>query len=108
MKQQEMEIINSIIKKAKYHGRIKSILLEIGELSTLSPEKIKEYIIKKTNWDVLIEQKDASIKCSCGYEGKPIIPEKRKENTLIICPECSSLPKEIIGKSIILKHFELE
>lgn len=102
------ELIKSIIDKAKEHGKVKSLLVEVGDLFPVPAESLKRSIIEKTNWDVVIVPKKAVVKCSCGYEGAPLIPEKRKDQALIVCPKCSTFPKIISGKEVSIKHIEVE
>jgi len=102
------ELIKTLISKAKEQGKVKSILVEVGDLSPVPAEEIKQSIVEKTHWDVVVSPKKALVRCPCGYEGAPLIPERRKDRPLIVCPKCSTFPKVISGKEIVIKHVEVE
>lgn len=103
------DIIAQIIEKAKKKSdNVKSILVEVGELSKYSPEEIQKKINEAVDWQVIVATKRSKVKCSCGYEGNPKIIEKRHNLTLFVCPNCSSLPKVYEGKDIVLKEVKAE
>ena len=104
----ETVLANKIIEKAKEHGKVKSILVEVGQLAEVPAHELAETLKKMIDWEILVTEKKAKVKCSCGYEGEPKIVEKRHEMTLFVCPKCSSLPKVLEGKDIILKEVEVE
>ena len=102
------EIVNQIIEKAKKEKTdVKSILVEVGELSKFSAEEIEKKIKETVDWQVIVATRRAKVKCSCGYEGPPKIIEKRHGLTLFVCPNCSALPKVYEGKDIILKEVKV-
>lgn len=104
----EISIANDIIKKAEAQGRVKSVLIEVGELAHLSAEEIEQTLKNRVNWNIVISKKPAKVKCSCNYIGRPKIVEKRHALTLFVCPKCSSVPKVLDGKDIILKEVDVE
>ena len=104
----ETIIAKEIINKAKEHGEVKGILVEVGELADIPADHLLETLETMVNWNVLIKEKKARVKCSCGYEGEPKIVEKRHDFTLFVCPKCSSLPKVLEGKDIILREVEVK
>ncbi len=101
------EIVKQIIEKAKRKGDVKSILVEVGELSNVSAEEIEASIKEMVDWQVLVATKRSKVKCSCGYEGNPKILGKKAGMTLFVCPKCSGLPKVYEGKDIILKEVKV-
>jgi len=104
----EINIVKQIIETANKKGKVKSILVEVGELADVSAEEIESALKKLVDWKVIVATKRAIVKCSCGYKGNPKIVEKRHGLTLFVCPECSSLPKVYEGKDIILKEVTLK
>jgi len=104
----ETILANKIIQKAKEHGKVKAIVVEVGQLADIPSDHLAETLRKMVDWNISVEEKKARVKCSCGYEGEPKIVEKRHEMTLFVCPKCSSLPKVREGKDIILKEVEVE
>lgn len=104
----ETIIANDIIKKAESKGRVKSAVIEVGDLAHLSAEELEQALKNLVDWNIIIVKRPAKIKCSCGYIGKPKIVEKRHGLTLFVCPKCSSLPKVLSGEDIILKEVEVE
>ncbi len=104
----ETIIANDIIKKAESKGKVKSALIEVGDLAHLSAEELGETLKNMVNWNFVVVKKPAKVKCSCGYIGEPKIIEKRHGLALFVCPKCSTIPKVIEGKDIILKEVEVE
>ena len=104
----EIPIANDIIKKAESQGKVKSALIEVGDLAHLSAEELDETLKNMVKWNFIIKKKPAKVKCSCGYIGEPKIVEKRHGLTLFVCPKCSSIPKVLEGKDIVLREVEVE
>ncbi|GAI80050.1 unnamed protein product [marine sediment metagenome] len=105
----EISYIKQIIENAKKEkGNIKSILVEVGELAPVQAEDIEKTLKEMVDWEIVVAQKRAVVKCSCGYKGHPKIIEKRHHLTLFVCPKCSSLPKVYEGKDIILKEVTVD
>lgn len=99
-----------IIEKAESKGNVKTILIEVGSLTGIDTDKLKNDINnKKPNWEIYIEKKPGKLICMCGYEGEPKKADERNGNILYVCPECSSsVPKRLEGKEIMIKSVELE
>lgn len=104
----ETIIANDIIKKAESKGKVISVVIEVGDLAHLSAEELEQTLKNIVDWNLIIIKKPAKVKCSCSYIGEPKIIEKRHGLTLFVCPKCSSLPKVLKGKDIILKDVEIE
>ena len=104
----ETILASKIVEKAKEHGKVKSIFVEVGQLSDVPVDELEEALKKMVDWKITVKEKKARVKCSCGYEGEPKIVEKRHSFTLFVCPKCSSLPKVLEGRDIILREVEVE
>ena len=51
----EAAIANSIIKKAEEKGKVKSVLIEVGDLAHLSAEELEEALRGMVSWNIMIE-----------------------------------------------------
>ncbi len=105
----EQAIAQAIIKEAEKHGKVKSMTLEVGDLAHLSAQETEEVLKQMTDWDIMITQKRATVKCECGYEGEPEIVERGHDHLIFKCPECGDMmPKIIDGKDIKIVEVEVE
>ncbi|MBW2979007.1 hydrogenase maturation nickel metallochaperone HypA [Candidatus Woesearchaeota archaeon] len=102
-------IANKIIEKAKEHGNVRKITVEVGDLAHLPALEMKEALSKRVNWEIIITTKKAKVKCKCGFEGEPRIIEHAHDVAIYECPECKKIPSEILcGDEIILKEVEVD
>jgi hydrogenase nickel incorporation protein HypA/HybF len=100
----EEAIINSIIKPIRDLEKLDSIIIEVGELSGIEPEHLKEHLKPKLNCEITTEFMQAKIKCRCSFIGKPKINEVLHDFVVYSCPEChSSFPDVLEGKDIKIK-----
>ncbi|MBW2967200.1 hydrogenase maturation nickel metallochaperone HypA, partial [Candidatus Woesearchaeota archaeon] len=60
------------------------------------------------DWKVTITRKAAKAKCSCGYEGQPIIKSHTHGHSVYVCPKCGIVPEILEGEDIVLKEVEVE
>lgn len=105
----ETIIANKIIEKAKEHGSVTKIVIEVGDLAHLPASDMKEVMEKLTNWEVDVRSVKANVKCSCGFIGEPKILEHSHDMTIYECPKCKKIPNEVLsGGEIILKEVEVE
>jgi len=104
----ESVFTDQIIKEAKKHGKVKSILVEVGDLAHLPAEDLERTLKKMVKWKVNIERKKADVICTCGYKGEPKIIERRHDLILFSCPKCDSIPKILDGEDIILKEVKVK
>ena len=101
----ESIIANKLIEKAKEHGCVRKIVIEVGDLAHLPASDMKEVMEKLTSWEVEVCSVKSCVKCTCGYEGEPKILEHAHDMTIYECPKCSKIPAEILsGSEIILKE----
>ncbi|MBN1644582.1 hydrogenase maturation nickel metallochaperone HypA [Candidatus Woesearchaeota archaeon] len=102
-------IANKIIEKAKEHGSVKKIVIEVGDLAHLPANEMKEALLKLVDWEIEVKPVKASVKCSCGFIGEPKIIEHAHDVAIYECPNCKKIPAEILqGDEIILKEVEVE
>ena len=104
----EKLIAEEIINKAKEHGKVKSITVEVGDLAHLPAEDMEKVLKNMTEWDIKIINGPALVKCLCGFEGEPTILEHKHDFVLYECPKCKKVPKAISGEDIILKDVDVE
>lgn len=101
----ETIIARKIIEKAKEQGRVRKIIIEVGELASIPAEELKEALRKMIGWEIEMHSAKAEVKCRCGYTGEPHILEQAHDMTIYECPKCKKIPEEIItGEDIILKE----
>jgi Zn finger protein HypA/HybF involved in hydrogenase expression len=103
----ETVIANEIIKKAQQQGKVKSIVVEVGELANIPAHHLKEALASMTDWHIRMIKKKATVRCTCGFKGAPRIIEKSHDATFFECPKCRQIPNVIDGKDIILKEVEV-
>jgi len=105
----EQAIAKEIIGQATKHGKVKGIIVEVGDLGHLPIEEMEAVMKTMTPWEVTMIRKEAVVSCECGYKGKPNIIEKGHDHNVFECPECKAkMPKILEGHDIILKEVELE
>lgn len=96
----EQHIIQQIVNAAKLEGATKKVVIEVGELSTISSQHVKEHLAGMVNWEVETRFKKAKVKCACGYRGKPEILEEGHDFILFRCPQCKGKPEVVEGGQI--------
>jgi Zn finger protein HypA/HybF involved in hydrogenase expression len=102
----ETIIANKVLKEAekKAKGRkIKSILIEVGDLAHLPADELKEALQTLADFEIIIKPTKAIVKCACGYEGEPRIIAHEHDLVLFECPKCGKTPRALKGKDIALK-----
>ncbi|MBU1976071.1 MAG: hydrogenase maturation nickel metallochaperone HypA [Nanoarchaeota archaeon] len=104
----ETVIANSIITQAKKQGKVKSIIVEVGDLGHLPAHEMKEVLETMTKWAVTVKKKRGTVQCVCGFFGEPKILEKVHGHTHFVCPSCGNTPFVVDGENIVLKEVEVE
>jgi len=106
----EQTIAKVIIEEATKHGKVKGVVVEVGDLGHLPANEMEEVLKTLTNWNITVTKKKATIKCkACDYKGEPDIVEKGHDHTVFRCPKCKAMmPKILKGDQIILKEVEVE
>ena len=97
-------IVERLISEAKMKGQVKSIMVEVGELTTAFPHMLKAALERKLGCTVDITQRRGTVQCLCGYFGEPKIIEKSEESVHFVCPSCGNSPGVIEGEEIFLKN----
>ena len=102
----EQGIISQVIDRAMHAGATRKIIVEVGELCTITPLHLQEHLAAVVNWEVETIYRPAKVSCSCGYEGRAAIIDKGHGYCLFNCPECGEKPKVLEGGEI--KIIEVE
>ncbi len=97
-----------VISRAKKHGDVKRIVVEVGDFSSTKAEDLEKLLKKFVNWAIEVIKKPAFVKCFCGYEGEPKVLERTKDFVMFCCPKCMLVPEDISGTKIILKKIILQ
>lgn len=93
----DQRILTQLVQAATLAGATKKIIVEVGELSTISPEHLKEHLKGMVDWEVETRFKKAKVKCDCKYKGPPEILEEGHDFVLFRCPKCKGKPDVIEG-----------
>jgi Zn finger protein HypA/HybF involved in hydrogenase expression len=96
----EQRIISQVVDAATLAGATKKIIVEVGELSTITPLHLKEHLAGRVDWEVETRFKKARVKCACKYKGVPEILEEGHDFILFRCPVCKGKPRVIEGGEI--------
>lgn len=105
----ETIIAKKIIDKAKEHGIVKKIVIEVGDLAHLPAKDMKQVLEDMTSWEIEVIPVKAEVRCKCGYQGEPKIIEHAHDLTLFECPKCKKIPFKILkGEDIVLKDVVVE
>ena len=106
-KMHEAIIASKILKEARKKAKgkkIKSILLEVGELAILPADELKEALQVLADFEIIIKPTNAIVKCMCGYEGEPRIIAHEHDLVLFECLKCGKIPRALKGNDIVLKE----
>jgi Zn finger protein HypA/HybF involved in hydrogenase expression len=96
----EHAIATKVIEETKKLGNIDSITVEVGELSTLTPDELKAELEAHTKLKVTTKYVNARVKCVCGYVGRPRIVVKGHGYCYFNCQKCSTKPDVLEGGEI--------
>ena len=103
----EEAFTNAIIEEANKHGNVYEIHLEVGELAKVMPKHLQKHLQEKTQWRVLVTEKEGKVGCLCGYVGKAKIIERGHDFVLYYCPKCHGQPAVLDGDQVILKEVKV-
>ena len=105
----EFSICSQIIEEARKHGKPVSVSIEVGETSGIEPEHLKEHLKAHVDWDIEVSERKASVRCRCGYHGRPEIVERGHDFVIVKCPRCGNNDVEREqGGQIILKSVKVD
>ncbi len=96
----EHSFIEAIVRNIEDIDSVKKIVLEVGDLVGIDAEHLKEHILERYDWDVDVLKKDGSVRCECGFDGKPEILGRMHDLVLFQCPKCGEVPDVSEGKDI--------
>jgi len=102
----ETIIAANIIKEAKKLGDIKSVNVEVGELGHLPAKELEMTLRTLTKWNIVVKEKKATVRCKCGYNGRPKILERGHDMCLFVCPKCEKVPEILEGNQIKILSVE--
>ena len=103
-----IHIAGDLISKAREQGKVKKAFIELGSISNITKEDLSKQMKNLADFNFVIEEIPAKVKCECGYEGKPQVLERQHDLVLFECPLCHKLPEVVEGDKIILKEVEVE
>lgn len=103
-----IHIAGDLIAAARKQGRVKKAYIELGELANITKKDLSSQMKNLADFNFVITEKPAKVKCACGYEGSPKIIERQHDLVLFSCPICGLAPEVLEGDKIILKSVEVE
>jgi len=96
-----------IVKEAEKHGEVEEITVEVGQLSGVAPDEMQKALESRVGWKVCTKQKEAVVRCVCGYEGPAKVILDENNNQSVKCPDCGGAPKVTEGNRVILMDVRL-
>ena len=105
----EQSIARNIIREAQKHGKVRSIVVEVGDLAHLPADEMQQVLGDLTDWEITIVSKPALTYCQgCQYLGAPEIVEHLHDHSVFKCAECGAMYPDIReGGEIVLKEVEI-
>ena len=105
----EQSIARNIIKEAQKHGKVQSIVVEVGDLAHLPAENMRKVLEDLTDWKISVASKAALVLCEgCQYSGPPEIVEHLHDHSVFKCTKCGRMyPSIIEGDQIVLKEVSI-
>lgn len=97
-------IMKDIIEQAKKQGEVQEIVIEVGRLSPIEADHLKEHLKELVDWKITVNEIKAKTNCECGFKGEPEIINRGHDFVLYKCPWCGDVPKIESGDKIILKE----
>ena len=101
-------VVDEMVNEALRKGDVKSIKVEVGALAPFSVSAVENTLISLVDWHVYVVEKEAVVRCECGYYGAPKIVEKGEDFSLFVCPKCGEIPKIESGDKIKLVEVSLK
>ena len=103
-----IHIAGDIIATARKQGKVKKAFIEVGSIANITKGDLENQLNNLADFDFEVVEKQAKVKCSCGYEGTPNVVERQHDIVIFNCPKCRTTPQVIEGDKIILKSVEVE
>ncbi len=103
-----IHIAGDLIAKVREQGKVKKAYIELGELANITKEDLSKQMKNLADFNFVIQEKPAKVRCACSYEGRPEIIERQHDVVLFQCPLCKKTPAIIEGDKIILRSVEVE
>jgi Zn finger protein HypA/HybF involved in hydrogenase expression len=79
---------------------VKEIFLEVGDLSGIEADHLKEHLEEASGWKVHALPVKSQVKCECGYSGEAHVDERLHDIVIFSCPSCGNLPEVLEGNEI--------
>ena len=100
----EHSFIEAILSQIENKDKVKSIVIEVGELAGIEAKHLKEHLQEQVDWDVEVINVESDVKCNCGYQGRANIRQRLHDLVIFNCPKCGNSVEVLKGKDIkILK-----
>jgi Zn finger protein HypA/HybF involved in hydrogenase expression len=104
----EQAIAQSIIKQAEKQGKVKKIVVEVGELAHLPAADLQKALNAVAGFKSVVKETPAVVQCPCGFKGRPKIELHSHDATIYFCQKCGKVPKIVNGDKIVIKSVDVE
>ncbi|MFC1752385.1 hydrogenase/urease maturation nickel metallochaperone HypA [Thermoproteota archaeon] len=96
------------LRKGLKGKSIKHARFEVGELADISPEDLEAQLKECADFDFLVEEKKAKVKCRCGYEGMAEILDRNNGDVVFTCSKCGDIPEILEGGEVKIAEVEVK
>lgn len=103
-----IHIAGDLIATARKHGKVKKAFIEVGKIANITKNDLASQMKNLADFNFEIIEKEAKVKCECGYVGSPKVVERQHDIVIFECPSCGKTPEVIDGDKVILRSVEVE
>jgi len=101
-------IANMVMKDLANYKDIEAVSIEVGELAEVTAAELESAMKAMVKYKLDIKEKKATVRCKCGFEGRPEILERGHHFTVFVCKKCGDVPEITEGNKIIIKDVEVK
>ncbi|MBU0535752.1 MAG: hydrogenase maturation nickel metallochaperone HypA, partial [Nanoarchaeota archaeon] len=87
---------------------LKSAVFEVGELSGITAKELEEYLQENADFEFLIDETKAKVRCRCGYEGMAEIIDSKDGEVVFMCSKCGDIPEIISGDKVKVSEVQVK
>jgi len=104
----EITIAKNILKQAERYGNVTRLVVECGELAHIPAKDLEKALKDISKSEISVTESPSTVKCGCGFKGRPRIELHSHDATIFFCPECGEVPKIKEGNGIMIKSVTVE
>ncbi len=99
----DIAFVQNIMKQVEDSENVKEIFIEVGDLSGIEADHLKEHLEEASGWKVNAVTIKSKIVCNCGYVGEAKVKERLHDLVIFSCPKCDMIPEVLDGDKIKIK-----